>query len=112
MWFKFAITAYHMWSLEYDDSDVGFPMETTNESELGLGWPYLGFSGVFDLGSSSTALTFVNDDSDSNFYPLSKKMRTSWSNFEEMPHVKVCLILLVTLLDSYLWVTLLVLGDM
>jgi hypothetical protein len=52
-------------------------METTNESELGLGWPYLGFSGVFDLGSSSTALTFVNDDSDSNFYPLSKKMRTS-----------------------------------
>ncbi|KAL4605429.1 hypothetical protein ACB092_09G028300 [Castanea dentata] len=42
-------------------SDV-LPVDTTNESESGLGWQNLGFSDGFDLGSSSVAHAFDNND--------------------------------------------------
>ena len=38
-------------------SDVGLPMDTTNGSRLGLGWPDLGFTDRFHQGSSSKAHT-------------------------------------------------------
>ena len=56
---------------------------TSYGSDLRLGLPNLGigstFSDGFDLGSSSMAQNFVNDDdsSDFNLYPPLKKMRTS-----------------------------------
>ncbi|XP_075638587.1 disease resistance protein Roq1-like [Castanea sativa] len=57
-------------------SDV-LPVDTTNGSELGLGRQDLGFSDGFDLGSSSVAHAFDNNDSDFNLFPPSKKTRTS-----------------------------------
>ncbi|KAK7854855.1 hypothetical protein CFP56_030666 [Quercus suber] len=57
-------------------SDV-LPVDTTNGSELGLGWQDLGFSDGFDLGSSSVAHAFDNIDTDINLFPPSKKARTS-----------------------------------
>ncbi|KAL4605376.1 hypothetical protein ACB092_09G024300 [Castanea dentata] len=57
-------------------SDV-LPVDTTNGSELGLGRQDLGFSHGFDLGSSSVAHAFDNNDSDFNLFPPSKKTRTS-----------------------------------
>ncbi|KAK9985507.1 hypothetical protein SO802_030458 [Lithocarpus litseifolius] len=71
-------------SIGYNDSDVGehwppsvpkdtirhslpsdmLPVDTTNGSELGLGRLNLGFSDGFDLGSSSVAHAFDNNDSD------------------------------------------------
>ncbi|KAF3954718.1 hypothetical protein CMV_019970 [Castanea mollissima] len=57
-------------------SDV-LPVDTTNGSELGLGQQDLGFSDGFDLGSSSVAHAFDNNDSDFNLFPPSKKTRTS-----------------------------------
>ena len=71
---------------------------TSYGSNLRLGLPDLGigstFRDGFDLGSSSMAQNFVNDDdsSDFNLYPPSKKLRTSWSNLEE-----ICLHLKITL---------------
>uniref|UniRef100_A0A7N2M6N9 Disease resistance protein Roq1-like winged-helix domain-containing protein n=1 Tax=Quercus lobata TaxID=97700 RepID=A0A7N2M6N9_QUELO len=53
------------------------PVNTTNRSELGLGRQDLGFSDGFDLGSSSVAHAFDNNDSDFNLFPPSKKTRTS-----------------------------------
>ncbi|KAF3964907.1 hypothetical protein CMV_010855 [Castanea mollissima] len=50
------------------------PVDTTNGAELGLGRQDLGFS---DLGSSSVAHAFDNNDSDFNLFPPSKKTRTS-----------------------------------
>ncbi|KAL4598045.1 hypothetical protein ACB092_11G030600 [Castanea dentata] len=56
---------------------------TSYGSNLRLDLPDLGigttFSDGFDLGSSSMAQNFINDDdsSDFNLYPPSKKMRTS-----------------------------------
>ena len=65
-------------------SNVGSSMDMTSTS---IG-PELGFGSTvndgFDLGSSLMAHTFINDDSDFNLYPPSKKRRTTWSNFEEM----------------------------
>ena len=52
-------------------------VNTTNGSELGLGRQDLGFSDGFDLGSSSMAHAFDNNDSDFNLFPPSKKTRTS-----------------------------------
>ena len=88
-----------------DTSHISLPssMELPNNmtsygSDLHLGLPDLGigstFSDGFDLGSSSMAQNFVNDDdsSDFNLYPPLKKMRTSWSNLEE-----ICLHLKTTL---------------
>ncbi|KAF3951551.1 hypothetical protein CMV_022815 [Castanea mollissima] len=73
-----------------DTSHISLPssMELPNNmtsygSDLRLGLPDLGigstFSDGFDLGYSSMAQNFVNDDdsSDFNLYPPSKKMRTS-----------------------------------
>ena len=48
-------------------SDIHLPMDPTN----------LGFSDGFDLGSSSAAHTFANNDSDTNLYPPLKKMRNT-----------------------------------
>ena len=53
------------------------PVDTTNGSELGLGGQDLGFRDGFDLGSSSVAHAFDNNDSDFNQFPPSKKARTS-----------------------------------
>ena len=53
------------------------PVDTTNGSELGLGRQDLGFRDGFDLGSSSVAHAFDNNDSDFNQFPPSKKARTS-----------------------------------
>ena len=83
-------------SIGYNDSDVGrtlaplvpegttihhslsvLPVNTTNDSELGLGRLDLGFSDGFDLGSSSMAHAFDNNDSNFNLFPPSKKTRTS-----------------------------------
>ncbi|KAM3689151.1 hypothetical protein ACJW31_09G024400 [Castanea mollissima] len=83
-------------SIGYNDSDVGrtlaplvpegttihhslpvLPVNTTNGSELGLGRLDLGFSDGFDLGSSSMAHAFDNNDSNFNLFPPSKKTRTS-----------------------------------
>ena len=56
---------------------------TSYGSDLRLGLPDMGigstFGDGFDLGSSSMAQNFVNDDdsSDFNLYPPLKKMRTS-----------------------------------
>ena len=73
-----------------DTSHISLPssMELPNNmtsygSDLHLGLPDMGigstFSDGFDLGSSSMAQNFVNDDdsSDFNLFPPSKKMRTS-----------------------------------
>ena len=57
-------------------SDV-LPVDTTNRSELSLGWQDLGFSDGFDLGSSSVAHAFDNIDTDFNQFPPSKKARKS-----------------------------------
>ena len=57
-------------------SDV-LPVDTTNGSELGLGWQDLGFSDGLDLGSSSVAHAFDDIDTDFNLFPPSKKARTS-----------------------------------
>ncbi|XP_030925306.1 uncharacterized protein LOC115952317 isoform X1 [Quercus lobata] len=57
-------------------SDV-LPVDTTNGSELGLGRQDSGFSDGFDLGSSSVAHAFDNNNSDFNLFPPSKKARTS-----------------------------------
>ena len=53
------------------------PVDTTNGSELGLGRQDLGFRDGFDLGSSSVAHAFDNNNSDFNLFPPSKKARTS-----------------------------------
>ena len=53
------------------------PVDTTNGSESGLGRQDLGFSDGFDLGSSSVAHAFDNNDSDFNQFPPSKKAKTS-----------------------------------
>ena len=65
-------------------SSMELPNNTTSYgSDLRLGLPDMGigstFGDGFDLGSSSMAWNFVNDDdsSDFNLYPPSKKMRTS-----------------------------------
>ena len=52
-------------------------VDTTNRSELGLGWQDLGFSDGLDLGSSSVAHAFGDIDTDFNLFPPSKKARTS-----------------------------------
>ncbi|XP_050243019.1 disease resistance protein RUN1-like isoform X8 [Quercus robur] len=57
-------------------SDV-LPVDTTNGSELGLGWQDLGFNDGFDLGSSSVAHAFDNNNFDFNQFPPSKKARRS-----------------------------------
>ena len=57
-------------------SDV-LAVDTTNGSELGLGWQDLGISDGFDLGSSSVAHAIDNIDTDFNLCPPSKKARTS-----------------------------------
>ena len=60
-------------------SYLKLPMDTTSESNLGLGWPDLGFCSTvndgFDLGSSSMPITFLDDDSNLNLHPSSKKTR-------------------------------------
>ena len=49
------------------------PLNTTNGSELDLGWLDLGFSDGFDLGSSSMSHAFDNNDSNFNLFQLSTK---------------------------------------
>ena len=73
------------WSLSLNDSNASErepppELDTSNGSDFGLGQIDLvgsTISGGIDLGSSSMTHEFVNDDSDLNLSPPSKKNRTS-----------------------------------